>query len=78
MMADYDKHEDFYEEDEPADKIFAAFDKGEKGVTVSPLTQNIEGLDVAWIVPLSVSVANVSSPAMVSRGSEDPAPLANV
>ena len=35
-MADYDEDEDFFEEDEPAEKIHAAFEQGEKGVTGPP------------------------------------------
>ncbi|MGO8873396.1 MAG: hypothetical protein ACLQPH_18735 [Acidimicrobiales bacterium] len=35
-MADFDEDEDFYEEDEPAEKIHAIFDKGEKGMTWPP------------------------------------------
>ena len=32
-MPDFDENEAFYEEDEPAEKIFAAFDHAEKGIT---------------------------------------------
>jgi hypothetical protein len=35
-MADYDDDEDFFEESEPAEKIHALFDQGEKGQTALP------------------------------------------
>ena len=35
-MADYDDDTDFFEEDEPAEKILSAFDHGEKGLTSPP------------------------------------------
>jgi hypothetical protein len=37
MMADYDEDEDFYEEDELAEGIHAAFERGQKGITGPPL-----------------------------------------
>ena len=33
-MSDHD--EDFYEDDEPVEKVWEAFDRGEKGLTAPP------------------------------------------
>ena len=41
-MADYDEDEDFFEADEPAEKIHAAFDRGEKGITAPPSSLTTE------------------------------------
>jgi hypothetical protein len=35
-MTDMTSGSDFYEEDEPVEKIIAAFERGEKGVTARP------------------------------------------
>jgi hypothetical protein len=36
-MADYDEDEDFFEEDEPAEKVFLAFALGSKVLTAPPM-----------------------------------------
>ncbi len=42
-MQGFDEDEDFYEEDEPLDKIKAAFSSGIKGVTRRPAVVEISG-----------------------------------
>ena len=54
-MADYDEDEDFFEEDEPAEKIHAIFDRGEKGITWPPstlLTVVVGSLNVGAVQPV--------------------------
>ena len=36
-MTDMTSDSEFYEEDEPVEKVVAAFERGEKGVTARPL-----------------------------------------
>ncbi len=40
----FDDDEDFYEEDEPLEKIVAAFEHGEHGVTAPPVSVDTHGL----------------------------------
>jgi len=57
----FDEDEDFYEDDEPLDKIITAFEQGEKFVTARPLTFEIAGpmqpAPSSWRWPLRISVA---------------------
>jgi hypothetical protein len=39
-VANFDFDEDFYEDDEPVEKIREAFDRGEKGLTGPPPSWN--------------------------------------
>jgi hypothetical protein len=54
-MADYDEDEDFFEEDEPAEKVFAAFNRGEKGITAPRIAFYIASpsLNTGSVVPVS-------------------------
>ncbi len=40
----FDADEDFYEDDEPLEKIVAAFERGERGVTAPPVCIDTGGL----------------------------------
>jgi hypothetical protein len=40
----FDEGEDFYEDDEPLEKIVAAFEHGEHGVTAPPVCVDTHGL----------------------------------
>lgn len=41
----FDEDEDFYEEDEPLEKILSAFDNGVKGITAPPVRLELSGPD---------------------------------
>jgi len=82
-MADYDEDEDFFEEDEPAEKVFAAFDRGEKFFTgplpvifkVVGLSANtgavpptMSGPQVGWLVTDAQAVTNTNRPPLARTG----------
>lgn len=60
--------DDFYEPDEPVDKIISAFESGEKGVTGHPTWSGTSYLTVARPIEQKFdSLANKSTRELVSR-----------
>lgn len=68
-MRGFDEDEDFYEDDEPVEKVIAAFEQGEKFVTARPVTLEITGpvqpapSSRRW--PVRISLAAVPAPPIV-------------
>ncbi len=81
-MADYDEDENFFEEDEPAEKIFSAFDRGGKGVTAPRVafciaSQSLNtgsvgpmarGSQAGWFVSGSQPGLNTNQPPLARTG----------
>jgi hypothetical protein len=42
---DFDRDEDFYEEDEPLEEVLAAYERGIKGVTARPAVLELSGAE---------------------------------
>jgi hypothetical protein len=61
--------DDFYEDDEPVEKIMAAFERGEKGVTASPSRGINETVMVPGLRPiLTERSSNRPNSLLASRG----------
>jgi hypothetical protein len=63
----FDEDEDFYEDDEPLEKVIAAFEHGHHGVTVPPITIDTLGL--------GAPVSTATQPATVKLGSVPVLPM---
>jgi hypothetical protein len=72
-ISGFDADEDFYEDDEPIDKIVTAFNQGEKFVTTQPVTIEIAGpaqlspSSWRWPVRVSLHAAPVVVPVVLAR-----------
>ena len=66
----FDGDEDFYEDDEPVEKVMAAFERGRHGITTPPITIEIDtrGLGVP-------PVSTATQPAAVKIYSEPVLPV---
>jgi hypothetical protein len=71
-ISGFDVDEDFYEDDEPVEKIMVAFTQGRKFVTARPITVEITGpaqpAPSSWPWPVRISLrAAPAAPIILAR-----------